>query len=186
MVMAPPRETWSPYSRDSWYPSRQLPVRYFVDVKDSALRCCHARFSPLTRFNVEFTTWSGRGDKSAMGTLSLGSKPVNGCSFRRLLDAPRNVRISRTRYMACSENLLASMNQERIKAGMASSAASRSSTSGALGCWTAEKGFQDGGFCIHTVSRWLALSSKVAISPTRSSRKTGMANCGANRDTSWE
>src|ERR1035441_4917929 len=100
IAMAPPSETRSPYTRDSWYPSRQLPVRYFVDVKDSALRCCHARFSPLTRFNVAFTTCSGLGGKSAMRTLSLGSNPVNGCGFRRLLEAPRKVRISRTRYMA--------------------------------------------------------------------------------------
>src|ERR1035437_102247 len=98
IVMAPPSEILSAYTRDSWYPSRQLPVRYFVEVKDSALRCCHARFSPLTRFKVAFTTGSGLGDKSAMGTLSSESKPVNGCGFRRLLEAPRNVRISRTRY----------------------------------------------------------------------------------------
>src|ERR1035437_9696104 len=100
IVMAPPSEILSAYNRDSWYPSRQLPVRYFVAVKDSALRCCHARFSVLTRVNIAFTTWSGLGDRSVMRTLSLASKPVNGCGFRWLLDAPRNVRISRTRYMA--------------------------------------------------------------------------------------
>src|ERR1039457_5023612 len=100
IAMAPPSEIRSAYNRDSWYPSRQLPVRYFVDVKDSALRCCHARLSPFTRFSVAFTTCRGLAGNSAMRRLSLESKPVNGFGSRRLLDAPRNVRISRTRYMA--------------------------------------------------------------------------------------
>ena len=40
--------------------------------------------------------------------LSVESKPVNGFGLRsaRVRDAPRNVRMSRVRYIPCSENLL--------------------------------------------------------------------------------
>src|SRR5260370_34906423 len=60
-----------------------------------------------------------------IGMLSLGSKPVNGFGLRSplLRDAPRYARISRFRYIACSENLLLSINADITRPMTASAAA---------------------------------------------------------------
>src|SRR5437588_12586274 len=92
---------------------RQLPVCSRVDVKDSALRCCHASFFPPTRFKAIFTTCKGRQRlRLHMEMLSFSSKPVKGCGSRFAFEAPRYARISRWRYIACSENLFTFMNQD--------------------------------------------------------------------------
>src|SRR5690242_20725829 len=79
-----------PYSDDNRYTRRLLPVWRRVEVNDSALRCCHARFLPETRFSVAFTTCRGaKGSSEHIGRLSCSSNPVNQCGSRLGFDAPR-------------------------------------------------------------------------------------------------
>ena len=102
------------------YPRVADPACSALTVKDAALRSCQASLSPATRFKAMFTICIGgvfpitgtAGHSSFMKTLSRSSNPVNGSGLRSplALDAPRNARMRRARYMAWSEKRLVSIS----------------------------------------------------------------------------
>src|SRR5690242_4249903 len=89
MVIAVPSEMLLAYSALGRYPSFALPECSGVAVKERALRSCHARSWPPTRFRAILTTCNGLEGKSVILTLSSESKPVNGFALRCVFDAPR-------------------------------------------------------------------------------------------------
>src|SRR5262249_27912011 len=84
-------------------------------------------------------------------------------------------------YIACSENLFASITRDKTRAGIARIAARSNSTPAGWGLGIAGSRLHKGGVFNQVVSWASAFSLNVAISASSATRKMGMMSLGAHR-----
>src|SRR6516162_4541599 len=151
---------------------RQHPQCIGVNVKGSALRCCHARLRVATRLRAALMTCRGALPslgRTASCRLSVGSKLVNGLGWRERLEAPRYARVSRMRYIPWREKVLTLMKK------LASHALRRATTkTHKTECWWANStiGYDPNGLLSRAVMFCRASPNQEVRAPKSTARQS--------------